>query len=594
MKCRIDKSKLLVDNILRDYQQDEIDIMVLCDDEIENTQKVFKYLIELFSKINENSTDDYISKILIGIISYIEMCNSIKYEMTDEEKKDLNDFEQIYQEFLKNYNKECNEQIINNLEKINALLENNTLSENERLLLDKNLELKALVELLKGKVDALNVKVKLYEDKISKLEAKNNKLDQNNQELNKKIKELKEELKSLKKLYDNLLLDNNNLNQLIDNKNIDIESLKNKIAELDETNKKLNEQIISLENELEIVTNRLNEYQKIEETKTKEQELDNYILSKLFDGEYTLYNLYTILNDEGYFCTKEDISESLKRIKKYICIDNAGIPITYKASSPIVATNKNFVINNINNTYDLLITADWHLSTEIDMYRTLGYVTALYNYCEANNINLIVNLGDFLDVKPTDCRYDQYSNNMRLLENIITLFPNDRNIIHAILGGNHDRRMLKLGIDPIKYLADSRNDFINLGYDDATINFIQDNSSEFIGLHHPNIAGLQLDDFVAVREEINNYLKNTYKDVDFRRKDIFLDLFGHFHLPRIYAANYYAFVPALMKLNGQNTNGAFHLKIYFNENNTIDYIVIKSIIPDRSFECLGEHVYQKK
>lgn len=303
------------------------------------------------------------------------------------------------------------------------------------------------------------------------------------------------------------------------------------------------------------------------------------------------------MNDEGYNYTREEITESLKRLKKQVCIINPlskSVPIIYEVSSPLITTNGNMEINNVTRTYDLLVTADWHLSPEVEIARTLGKVDSLYNYCVANNINLILNLGDFLDVKPIGDPYNQYTSNMKLLESIAELFPKDKNIVQAILGGNHDRKMLKLGIDPLKYLEDNRRDFINLGYDNATISFMRDNSSEIIGIHHPNTVGLQLDDFVSVREEINNCLKIAYKDAEFNRKDVYMDLFGHFHLPRIDAANHYALVPALMKLNGQNTNGAFHLKLYFNENNNIDYIVIKSIIPDRSFECLGEHVYQKK
>ncbi len=597
MKCRVDKDKFLVDNVLKNYLEDEIDIFLLCDEKVEKAQKVFKYLVELYLDINEDSKNEYINKLLTGIISYIEFCNEIKFELSDSDKKIVKNFEKIYCDFVENYNIQLDDNIKKSLEKLKKVLSDNNLSENERILLDKSLELTGQVDILQGQVDALNVKIKLYEDKIGKLETKDQKLAKSNRELNEKVKKLKEEIESLKNENNSLILEKEVLDNKVKDKNVNLDLLEKKIEELNNKNVELSDKIVLIGVQLDEVSDELSKYRKIEEIKNREQELDNYILSKLFEGEFTIFQLFTMLNEEGYSYTREEISDSLKRIKKSVCITDSRkriVPITYKVSSPIIVTNGNMEINNVTRTYDLLVTADWHLSTEIEISRTLGNIDSLYNYCVANNIGLIINLGDFLDVKMLGSRYEQYTKNMKLLYSIVELFPKDKNIIHAILGGNHDRRMLNLGIDPLKYLEDNRRDFINLGYDDSTISFIKDNNSEFIGLHHPDTFGLQLDDFLSVRDEIHNCLKRSYRDSELTKKDVFLDLFGHFHLSRIDASNHYALVPSFMKMNGQNMNGAFHLKVYFNENNTIDYIIIKSIIPDRTHEHVSEFVYQKK
>lgn len=53
MKCNLDRTKLNVDNILKNYYPNEIDINLLCDWNIEKAQAVFKYLMELITNIKE-------------------------------------------------------------------------------------------------------------------------------------------------------------------------------------------------------------------------------------------------------------------------------------------------------------------------------------------------------------------------------------------------------------------------------------------------------------------------------------------------------------------------------------------------------------
>ena len=591
MKCRVDKTKLCVDNVLKNNSVEDVDIYLLCDDDIEKANDVFNYLIELISNLKENSTNDYIIKIITGMISYVELCNEIKYELSDSEKNSILKIKDQYLEFLKKYNIESNDNIIEKIEILRTTLENNTLSENEKVLLNKCFDLTKAVKNLESKLTALTVKTKLYEDKVTKFEEKDKKLEKTNQDLTKSIKDIKEQLQKLQKQYDIILKEKELLEQSKIDGNNEIVSLKNKIEEITIINSELTKQVLLFESQLQELTNKLDEYIKLEEKKSKEKELDNLILSKLFEDEYTIFGLYTSLKNEGYSYTREEISESLKRIKNNI--KKKVVPITYQVSQPLVTTNGTLEINNVTRKYSLLVTADWHISTNIEIAKTLSVVDSLYNYCESNNIGLIVNLGDFLDVKSCDTRYMQYCDNMKLLDSIIELFPKDKNIIHAILGGNHDRRMLNLGIDPLKYLEDNRRDFINLGYDDATIYFMKDNISEFIGLHHPGSLNYGLE-VPEMQEFVSAYLKNVYKDNDISKKDVYMDLFGHYHKNIIDGANHYALVPALMKMNGKSPNGAYHFEVYFNEDNTINYILIKSIMPDRMHEPISEYVYQKK
>ena len=582
MKCNVDKTKLNVENILKGYSANEIDFYLLCNGNPSKAPSIFNYLMELITNINEKSNDEYINKILVGIYSYIEFCNEIKFELDDEDIKKIKNIEEI----LKKSKKDENKNIINTINKITNLLKQNTLSESERELIENNLKLFELVDELKDKITILEVKVKLYEEKTAKLEQ----VKTNNQNLSKENKEISAKAQLISKINEQLSKEKEELEKIIKDNNSNIETLTKNYEETKNKLRAYTKQITLLESELTSTSNKLNEFITEQEKKSHESEIDNDLLSKLFEGAFTTLDLINITN-----YSKEEIIESLKRLKLKVNISNnhkKTIPVIYTINEPLISTGINTEIHNDKKVFNLLVTSDWHLKPEIEFSKTLNYVDSLYNYCVLNNINLIINLGDFLDIKLDDTRFNQYTSNMKLLEKIIELFPKDRSINHAILGGNHDMRMLKLGIDPLKYLEDNRFDFINLGYNDATISFVNSNSSEYIGIHHPNKIGLELDNIVLFQEYINDYLKKIYKDNDLNKKDVYLDLFGHFHLSRI--DSNYILVPAYMKTNGQNKNGAWHFKIYFNEQNNIDYIVIKSIIPDRTLETINEYVYQKK
>lgn len=379
-----------------------------------------------------------------------------------------------------------------------------------------------------------------------------------------------------------------------------IELLKKQIQELTTKNDELNKNIQELQNQLNDINTQVEELLeckkiKLKKTQKKEEELDNYLLDLLLTGEYTLNHLIIKVKEFNSNYEKEDISEPLKRINKKINISSpfqTSIPEVYTTCSPKWEYNKNILIPNQNSQIDLLVTSDWHLSNDVEMSLTLKKVDRLYEYCAEKGINYIINLGDFLDVSFADSK-TMYYENMKLLESIIKEFPSDDNIYHAILSGNHDERLLQIGIDPIKYLAtDFSKNIVSLGYNYATIKFSND-TSEVIGVHHPNLVGIDLKNIEETERRLAYYRKYQVKDNSIDKKSVYLDLYGHFHLLRLDQNSNFMLIPALLK-----NNSACHFQIHFNENKTINYIIVYPLSFDKSnnkyAEAGSEFVYKKR
>ena len=216
----------------------------------------------------------------------------------------------------------------------------------------------------------------------------------------------------------------------------------------------------------------------------------------------------------------------------------------------------------------------------------------IYNYCKKNNIKLILNLGDFLDV-PTNCSIQTYDEDMRLLEQIIKLLPKDDSITHAILGGNHDMHVFNVGVDPLEYLSNSRDDIYNLGYAISRLQFVNSQNLDTISLHHPYgqaIQTIDINDIDDTSNKINTYLTESKFNRGY--SDSYINLFGHFHIPRIDASNGYALVPSIISNTRNIDSGVWHVKVYFDELKNIKYIDF--ICLTNNLQLNSETVYQKK
>lgn len=586
--------KYYVNNVLMNCPQQYISYTILLNGNEENFEPVFYYLIELLDSIEKRS-NKYICKLLNSLISYIECFNDNKYNLSAQIKERIKKIESDYQEIVTNKNEEPDKNVTETIEELIKELNKNCF-ENES---DK-IEEETKDELTNKKIEELNKKIAELTEKI---EQQNNKDEKNT----KKKKMLYEEIKQLKEIINKMTAEKSTLEQTITNYNNQLTESQNESKKLQgeitnqiELNEKLNTFLRSSENKRKEAETYLKTItkQKEEEEKQKQinKELDNKIISLFLNNIYSINKLEIVLNNEGYKCTEKEILESLKRIKTTINITNhykKAYPQVYQITKPVYDSNCNFRINNFTDTLDLLITSDWHITNTTVFEKTLPKIEKIYNYCLEHNIELILNLGDFLDIEQTN-REDKYYQTMSLLDKIIEKFPKDKNITHAILGGNHDRRMFEVGVDPLQYIDDNREDYINIGYDNARLLFSKNTENQAIGLYHPDAYSINIYDIKELQTYIIDYL-NKMNEIN-KQEDyqMYLNLFGHFHVSRMDYENNYCMVPTLMKTNNYNKSGLLHIRLYFDQLGNIEYLTIKTLISDKQLQPVNEIVYKKR
>ena len=301
----------------------------------------------------------------------------------------------------------------------------------------------------------------------------------------------------------------------------------------------------------------------------KENEIIDKIINYLIDNTNGKYNvsaeeILDYLNQDGnYEFNLNDIYNYLKIIKSrgISCESRSEIlPKRYCISKPYVLSNSFYRVGK--KAEDILLVSDLHVR---EGAYALDNLNKIYDYAVRNNIELILNLGDFIDsnnFNDSIITKQQQDELLSLLETIIMQMPDD--IPHGILGGNHERWILGRGIDPIGYLSESRKDIIGLGYDSAILSF---GDKSLIGIHHKKFEGVS--DILTDSEKIQGvytYLNNMYcsKNIDLR----VCDIFGHFHKFNFDSSTNIISLPSFSRREGYNCK-AVHIKLVYDNDEII-------------------------
>ena len=474
-----------------------------------------------------------------------------------------------------------------------------------------------LYELIEKKESLEIIKEKTEEEKENTIinnESSNEELEKLKKNLKDGKKKLKEANQKIKELKENL--EKSHSEEEIDNYKNEIESLQGKIKELNETisnfssknqslesvNGNLKKQITDitnsltnknkvLESELTISRDKASLYDKAVLQKEYEEELDNLVLTCISDDDVTISELLIGLKVTFPNITKYDILDSLKRLQtKYILTKDTIInnEFTYKLGKK---RNNIFSVKNNVDSLDIIVIADMHIDSNIDLgIKNLNYI---YDYAANNNIGFIINLGDIIDsriygIEPNLEKLRKYD---ELVSKTIEKLPKDNNIINILLGGNHDRSLLDLGIDVTDRISKDRLDYLNLGTDHAMLQF----NDSIIGLHHPNrrFDGrlIEIDSIndAELLKNLNDYYK--YRNLD--KNNIFIDLLGHFHVSKLSIPNSYLTVPSLNRDHIQN--GAYRMKLFFDSNgNIINSILIPLIVDNKVYETTSINYQRRK
>ena len=311
----------------------------------------------------------------------------------------------------------------------------------------------------------------------------------------------------------------------------------------------------------------------------------------------SLDDLLSVIQSNGITSDMSEVSRLLSEMRKDINITNGTFTRkpTYKVVKPRLMANGKFMIDVPSECkhMDVMLVSDFHIK-EFDK-KTLEGFDMLNDYCAKNGIGLILNLGDFYNgfsSRPID--YTNAVNNRKIVEESIDVIPKADGIYHAVLGGNHERNMSNYGFDPLKMLTDERDDFIDLGYYHSTIclDGVMGNIGKF-DLHHPSEFNfpVDLDEDGLTVDDMNDYLEEVYTNIGRSRDDSYIDIFGHTHRNQFNYASSYCYIPPYFE--GKNRRGACHLRIYFDEDTGIKYMVFMPLSVSTKLTKNNEIVYQK-
>ena len=350
----------------------------------------------------------------------------------------------------------------------------------------------------------LNQQLKTYEKQINILIEENNKLKikdtKQRHELNEKTNELKD-LEKNKKIRENkiqkLIFNNNHLNKLLErNQNI-----------LDKTNANYT----ALENKI-----------------NKTKEIEKNIINQLYNNPTTLNNIVLELYKKNYKLTTKEIYSIIKNIKD-IDIDETFYDnnLIFNIRTPKISTNAVLDFGYINNyILNILVTADYHIGLDNFKRRQkeVDLLLCVNDYCETNDIDFIINLGDVVSIKEKNREntFSNFSYIKEMLDFLVNNYPEVLNTQQIILGGNHDEIFVRSGIDFLEKLTNQRSDLTLVGYNHAFIKL----GNSFMALHHPrNRFGC----YNSVRYDLINYLKDYYKNSAINFNEVCFNLLGHTH-----------------------------------------------------------------
>lgn len=596
----VDKIKL--NKYIREHAIDDIFYIDMCDYLGKRGKISDKEFIDHFTEcvINEFSKDVKISvkhaaKLVSLVGNFVGWMHEEKSVISDETLDKIRSFDQLYDDYLKRNVMDCDTEfrehcILEVIEKVNKLYPSEVNTDSVAKYIVKVRELEGKVKELERLLEEAKREVGVFE---SDLEKSNSKVDSLIDELGTVRDELRSKKDYVKELEKTLCELREQISLLETN-------LGNVTSERDEL-APYKSQFEELSGEVTRLGKIVSDYKTAEKKKNKQDKKDarlkEIIYQKLLVESASLDDLLSVIQSNGITSDMSEVSRLLSEMRKDINITNGTFTRkpTYKVVKPRLMANGKFMIDVPSECkhMDVMLVSDFHIK-EFDK-KTLEGFDMLNDYCAKNGIGLILNLGDFYNgfsSRPID--YTNAVNNRKIVEESIDVIPKADGIYHAVLGGNHERNMSNYGFDPLKMLTDERDDFIDLGYYHSTIclDGVMGNIGKF-DLHHPSEFNfpVDLDEDGLTVDDMNDYLEEVYTNIGRSRDDSYIDIFGHTHRNQFNYASSYCYIPPYFE--GKNRRGACHLRIYFDEDTGIKYMVFMPLSVSTKLTKNNEIVYQK-
>lgn len=537
-----------------------------------------------------------VSKYISVIDSFLGWVHESGSEVSEETLDKIRSLKEFYFEYVERtegcIDVEFNDNyLVPLMEKIDALypVDDNYETEAVSNYINKIAELEKTIKGLERELDELRRKSDSLESSSQKKEEQLDTLKEEKVSLGREVKAKNKEIEELSGTIESLKAKISELQTLLDDITSDRDALVCYKVQFDEVSSQVAE-----------LTKTINGYKKeknkAEKQKQKDEKIESLIYQKLIVQDGTLDDLLRVVDEAGIKTSGEEVSRLLKQMKSKINIDSSRFSTSprYKIVKPKVMQDGTFTVDVPYGCkhMDIMLVSDFHIK-EIDG-KTLNSYDILLDYCTNNNINLILNLGDFYNgfsVVPLE--YHNAVKNYKLTEEAIEKLPKADGIYHAVLGGNHDRNIANYGFDPIKMMADEREDFIDLGYFHSTV--LLDGSLGVHGsfdLHHPEEFDFPISiDDEAIIGYMDGYLNDMYKGHGRDRNDSYIDIIGHTHRNQFNYSGGYCYIPPF--LSGPGKKGASHLRIYFDEETGIKYMVFMPLSYNTKLVKNTEIVYQK-
>lgn len=593
--------KIKITKYLNGHSLDDIYYLDMCDAIGKKDKITDVEFLEYFTEcvINELRKDSklsikYLSKVVFSIDSFLDWINETGSEIKEVTLDKIRSLKDFYDDYLKrtgfeedvDFSEKCIGVVI---EKVNELYPSDKKQDSIVEYVNEIAQLESKVkELRRQLTDVTKVYGDLqisYAKKTSKVETLNKEIVSLNSEIQNNEKEILE------------------LNQIIEGLNTKINELETSILQVSSEN----DVLVTFKDECDALTKEVEQLRKIVDDdikaknmeanlKNRHQEIESLIYQKILIEKSTIDDILSYIKEQGIISNKEEIASLLRKMRSKINIDSnsfSASPI-YKVLSPKVLKDGTFEVNVPNDCkyFDIMLVSDFHIKNfDCDV---LSSFDMLNDYCVKNGISLILNLGDFYHGLGK-LKYSDAINSYNLCEEAITKIPKVNGLYHAILGGNHDQKIFQYGFDPISFLTDEREDFINLGYTHSTISL--NNSSTVLGefdIHHPENFNIEIDfnDAGINLGQLNSYLNNIYNRQNRNRDDSYIDIFGHTHKSQYNFLESYCYVPNFFRIDMQKE--ACHLRVYFDENTNIKYMLFMPLNSNSNhFLKNNEIVYEK-
>lgn len=573
--------------------------------DLEFTEFFVSYIEDNLKK--ESSSLNMIAKMVSSLISFIGWLHDDNVELDASFINRLYSLHDCYEQYVLSSNKR-NEALDDFFPILDSKLDEcYPPKEQEQIKYDEE------IDRLKKEIDRLVAEATLREKEIKTLTAN----------CNKKDKTIESKKKDITKLNNRLAISQNSQKELEEK----VKGLENLVSELRSLIASLEAQIATSEEKyatlVELKTRIQSDYSTLKATlKTLKRDLDSkqrevnrliaddkmkivipsstdlaedmnnriegLLIQKMIHGRNDIDQLVEYLLENGYSVSKSEIRKHLNNIK-----DKMKLEYRDQEDLPIVGEEFNtytIMVPENSTYYDLMVVSDFHLTSfDKDIIQDMELIN---DYCESNGISTIINAGDFFSLSRTRNK-QSISVCRKLVERVVTRYPSRTGIVHAIMGGNHDKDMIEYVEDPLKTLADERDDFVNLGYGHCKIAFGGTVSIlDTIGVHHPNKRFPEPVGTRYTTDRMQNSIYNYYLRNEMSSDDIYVDILGHIHKSGLDIENGICIVPSYRR--DRVMDGAWHLRVYFGEDGHIKNIVFIPVIKQKKLTPVSEINYTKR